>query len=115
VSGASAVGVRSWSSRFTVRQPRGSLDFDSTEQLSPDPQVGLVGLELSEAGAKMIRQRFDRCAAPRVKLLCAYAGSRSVQVMGVPRSAAETLGEVLAAAATAGESGGAGVLGVPPG
>jgi hypothetical protein len=81
----------------------GLLDFDSTEYLSPDARVGLVGDVLSDTGAKMVRQFFDECPSPRLRLHWSDIGSIRVQLTDVPIRDADALGAMLYAAATAGD------------
>jgi len=76
----------------------GLLDFDPTEYLSPNPRIGLVGTTLTEAGARIVREWFDRCPAPRVQLLWSGVGSVNVLLTGVPVADAEALGVMLNAA-----------------
>lgn len=87
---------------FHGKTVSGFLNFDTTEYLSQDPCVGLMGKELGEPGAKMIREFFDRCPSPRVRLLWGGAGSTVVEFTGVPVSLADALGAMLYTAAISG-------------
>jgi len=60
--------------------------------------------ELSALGARSMRAFFDAHAAPRARLLCAYAGSDYVSISHIPAALALKSGEVLAAAATASDA-----------